>query len=917
VATVQDEVRQRFGLVPNFFRLAPEVPDIAEDLWGFARFAYLDNPLPSLFKERLFVWLSRFCEVRYCIARHVGFLVGLGRAAGDPHAQVQSVDAIVRLLTRPVPRGEALRAHIAQCARLDQPVAQLPAPDSELECAMFGCATQLFLHPGAEPDCTPALRHALGPARMEYMRLLLAFVHTAHYWTALHPELVFEDDLKRMLATHRMLGQCVLDDPEAGCSAIGRRLLAEVDTLRHEKQQLARETELHLERDLADSRLLHNISNELIGEQHVDTLYGKIIDAAVRLVHGTGGSMQVLAAGPGGRRELKLLGQRGLGPEAVAFWDRVQAGEATSCGAALASGQRVVVPDVERCEFMAGTEDLEMYRKMHIRAVQTTALHTRTGAMVGCFSTYWHEPYQPSEHELQMLDILARQAADLLERAKVEEALRASEDRFRRALQPQNVGILFFDTSGRIKEANEAFLHMSGFTRADLAAGRLRWDRMTPPEWMDGTRRALEEFVTQGWTTPYEKEYFHKDGSRWWGLFEATRLSGDDGVEFVIDITDRKRTEQALKDADRRKDVFIATLAHELRNPLAPISNAVQLLRRTDGRRKADQLMDMVERQVRQIVRLVDDLLEVSRITSGKIELHKAPVALSEIVHDALQTSKPLIDQSRHMLTVSLPAEQVTLDADSVRLTQVLANLLNNAAKYTETGGHIWLTARRDGAGVVLSVRDNGSGIAADKLPQIFDLFAQADQRSGRGQGGLGIGLTMARSLVEMHGGSIEAHSAGLEAGSEFIVHLPLPECPAADPAQQRGMQDHVPLSGQRILVVDDNQDAADSLGMLLQADGAEVQVAHDGRAALAAAARFGPRTVLLDLGMPGMDGYEVARELRRDPRWQALRIIALTGWGQEADRQKTSASGFDFHMTKPIDLDALKAWLTGGGKQV
>jgi PAS domain S-box-containing protein len=634
----------------------------------------------------------------------------------------------------------------------------------------------------------------------------------------------------------------------------------------------------------------------------------------MRLLHASGGSMQMLVTGPDGRRELKMLGHRSLTPEAAGFWDRVQAGEATSCGAALATGQRVVVPDVERCEFMAATEDLEMYRRMRIRAVQTTALHARDGALVGCFSTYWPQPHQPSEHELQMLDILARQAADLLERGRGEEALRASEDRFRRALQPQNVGIVFFDTDGRITETNDAFLRMSGYNRADLAAERLRWDKMTPPEWMASSYHALEELRTKGWTTPYEKQYIHKDGSRWWGLVAATRLSDDEGVKFVIDITDRKRAEQALKDADRRKDVFIATLAHELRNPLAPISNAVQLLRRVDGRRKADRLLEMVDRQVHQIVRLVDDLLEVSRITGGKIELHKAAVALSTVVNDAVETSGPLIDQSRHELTVSLPQEEMVLDADSVRLTQVLANLLNNAAKYTDAGGHIWLTAWRDGAQAAISVRDNGIGIAADQLPQIFDLFAQVKQRAGS-QGGLGIGLTTARSLVEMHGGTIAAHSAGLEAGSEFVIRLPLPDLPPAAVAAPQVKQGEVPFSGQRILVVDDNQDAADSLGLLLQADGAEVQVAYDGQAALAAAAQFAPQTVLLDLGMPGMDGYEVARELRRDPRWQALRIIALTGWGQEADRQKTSATGFDFHLTKPIDLDALKAWLTGAGQ--
>jgi PAS domain S-box-containing protein len=909
---IDDEVRQRFGLLPNFFRLTPNNPDITAQLWGFARFAYMDNPLPSLFKERLFVWLSRFCEVRYCIARHVGFLVGLGHVAGDAACRAQSVDDMLRLLTREVPRDAALRAHVARCAALPAPLAELPAPDSELEWSIFACATHVFLHGGAEPDCLGALRRALGPSRLEQVSLLLTFAHTAHFWTRIHPGLTLEDDVNALLATQESLQRCLADDAEAACTQVGQRLLAELDMLRQEKQQLMRDSETRLQDDLAASRLLHDISNELISEQHIDSLYLKIIDAAIRLLDGSGGSLQILVRDRGGGSELRLLGERGLDPDAIAHWSRVRAGSASTCGAALASGQRVIVPDTARCAFLAGTADLAVYDRNRVHALQTTPLYSRSGVMVGALSTYWPAPHQPSEHELQMLDILARQAADLIERTQVEEALRNSQDRFRRALQSDGVGVMFFDTVGGITEANDAFLKMCGYTRADLSAGMLRWDRMTPPEWMGESFRALEEFKATGRITPYEKEYIRKDGTRWWALFAGTRLSEDEGVEFVVDITDRKRAEQALREADRRKDVFLATLAHELRNPLAPISNAVQLLRRIDGRRKADRMMEIVERQVRQIVRLVDDLLEVSRIAGGKIELARARVALADIVGDAIETSRPLVEQARHTLSVGLPEEAVMLDADRVRLTQVLANLLNNAAKYTDPGGHIWLTARCEAHELAITVRDDGIGIPRDQLPQIFDIFAQVHQLAGRDQGGLGIGLSMVRSLVEMHGGRVEAHSDGPGSGCEFVVRLPLPQT-APDTAAAPSVQaPALSLSGHRILIVDDNRDAADSLGMLLQAEGAEVRVAYDGLAALADMEVFHAPTVLLDLGMPDMDGYAVARQLRQDGRYQRTRIVALTGWGQESDRSQTRAGGFDFHMTKPVELATLKAWLNG-----
>jgi CheY-like chemotaxis protein/two-component sensor histidine kinase len=404
-----------------------------------------------------------------------------------------------------------------------------------------------------------------------------------------------------------------------------------------------------------------------------------------------------------------------------------------------------------------------------------------------------------------------------------------------------------------------------------------------------------------------------RDGSWHWFESHASPWHSGDGehrgyVGISLDITGAVQAEEALKEADRRKDEFLATLAHELRNPLAPISNAVQLMRRPDGRRQSDRVVEMVGRQVRQMARLVDDLMEVSRITRGKIDLKLERVPFAEIVASAIETSQPMIDRAGHQLAVALPEQPLFLDADRVRLTQVFSNLLNNAAKYTDTGGRIWFDVRREDDQVVATVRDTGIGIPADALPGVFDMFAQAHRSAGRGQGGLGIGLTMVRSLVEMHHGTVEARSPGAGQGSEFIVRLPLaPDHDLGNDVPQLGQaRPAAPFHGQRILVVDDNRDAADTLGLLLEADGAEVRVVYDGRAALAMAETFLPTSVLLDIGMPGMDGYEVARRLRQDERFSGLRIAALTGWGQDADRRQTRNRGFSHHLTKPVTIEEL-----------
>jgi signal transduction histidine kinase/CheY-like chemotaxis protein len=369
------------------------------------------------------------------------------------------------------------------------------------------------------------------------------------------------------------------------------------------------------------------------------------------------------------------------------------------------------------------------------------------------------------------------------------------------------------------------------------------------------------------------------------------------------------RAKQQLQDADRRKDEFLAMLAHELRNPLAPVRNSLQILRLADVHDPTVERVRLVmERQIGHLIRLVDDLMEVSRITRGKIELRPERMDLLRAIRSAVETSQPLIDAAGHDFELDLPGEPLPLDADPVRLAQVFANLLNNAAKYSDPSGRIRLGARREGEEVVVVVRDEGIGIPPELLPHVFDLFTQLDSTHRRSQGGLGIGLTLVRSLVRMHGGSVAARSEGVGHGSEFEVRLPIARGEVT--AEQAPEAAPVAASAMRVLVVDDNRDAADSLGVLLDSFGYQVEVTHDGPAALRAAELFRPELVLLDIGMPEMDGYEVARRLRSGPRGDALVLVALTGWGQEEDRQRTQAAGFDHHLVKPTDLDALQRLL-------
>jgi signal transduction histidine kinase/ActR/RegA family two-component response regulator len=376
-------------------------------------------------------------------------------------------------------------------------------------------------------------------------------------------------------------------------------------------------------------------------------------------------------------------------------------------------------------------------------------------------------------------------------------------------------------------------------------------------------------------------------------------------------LAERARAEEALRLADRRKDEFLATLGHELRNPLAPLLAALHLLKSAGLKAPVvARVTAVMDRQIGHLLRLVSDLLEVSRITRGLIEVQREPIDLGFVVQSAVDSCRTALDVARHELSVHIPDEPVIVWGDTVRLTQVFSNLLNNAAKYTEAGGRITVRVSREDRRARVSVKDNGIGIASDQLKAVFEMFTQVDRSNRAAQGGLGIGLTLVRSLVTQHGGTVEARSEGIGSGSEFVVDLPAADVPAVKAAP---LQQARPFPPRRILIADDNRDAADTLGELLTSLGATVHVVHSGGDALVAIDAFGPDAMLLDIGMPGMDGFEVARRLRARPGGERLLLIALTGWGQTEDQLRSRAAGFDHHVVKPPDVERLRELLMAG----
>jgi PAS domain S-box-containing protein len=515
-------------------------------------------------------------------------------------------------------------------------------------------------------------------------------------------------------------------------------------------------------------------------------------------------------------------------------------------------------------------------------------------------------------------------AADITQRKQAEEALRKSEERYRTIFESIDEGFcvleVIFEPAGRavdyrFLEVNPAFAKHTG-----LQDAQHRRARELVPDLDDHWFEIYGGVARTGEPVRFEQE--SRPMGRWFDVY-ATRMGGPGSAKVALlfnDITDRKRAQEDLRrlaaelaESDRRKTEFLATLAHELRNPLAPISNGLQLMRLAASKPEAqEKAREMMERQLRQLVRLVDDLLDVARITSGKVELKKERIALQSALTAAVESSMPAITAAGHSLSVQVPDVPLEVIADPVRLCQVVSNLLNNAAKYTPAGGRITLSARQEAAQAVVCVEDTGNGIAAEALPHVFEMFTQSGRDRSRSQGGLGIGLALVRRLVELHGGSVSADSAGPGLGSRFALRLPLAARTSAEgPAFAGEAAAQHAASQLRVLVVDDNVDAAESLAALLDLAGHATRVAHDGDQALRTAHEFRPEVVFLDIGMPGKDGYEVARALRGTPETQQAVLVALTGWGAKDDRARTRSAGFDHHLTKPAGLAAVEGLLS------
>ncbi len=493
---------------------------------------------------------------------------------------------------------------------------------------------------------------------------------------------------------------------------------------------------------------------------------------------------------------------------------------------------------------------------------------------------------------------------------------------------------------GIIQHWNGAAERLFGYT-PEQAVGR-HISLLIPPDRADEEERIIACLMAGERIEHYDTVRLRNDGQRLQVSLTISAVKNQEGQivgasKIVRDITERKRMEDELRElatdlseADHRKDEFLATLAHELRNPLAPIRNGLQLMKLAGGQDEViERIHSMMERQLTQMVRLVDDLMDVSRISRGKLELRKERIPLLEVLNSAVETSRPLINEMGNKLTISLPEQPVLIDGDMTRLAQVFLNLLNNAAKYSDQGGHIELVAKVEWRVVsdenedtrlaaipsplathqsplatpfvVVSVKDAGIGIAVDQLTKIFQMFTQVDRSLEKSQGGLGIGLSLVKSLVEMHGGTVEAHSDGPGTGSEFVVYLPI----ARDRQQSQhydAEEEQDVRSALRILVVDDNRDSADSLAMLLRVMGNEVRTAYDGQAGVDAAKEYRPNVVLLDIGLPKLNGYEACRDIRKQPWGKSTVLIAATGWGQEEDRRRSQEAGFDHHMVKPVN---------------
>jgi signal transduction histidine kinase/CheY-like chemotaxis protein len=654
---------------------------------------------------------------------------------------------------------------------------------------------------------------------------------------------------------------------------------------------------------LEDLEQLHDLSTRLPRLKTLPEQLQLILQTLVRL---QGAARGLISKCDLDSEQLSVIASVGFGEAALRQLHGVELGEG-ACGLACLHKERVLIRDTEQDERFARFRAFA--RHEGFRAVHSTPLLTHGGEVFGAISTHFEAPYRLNERDIRLAELCAAKVTVFIERAQAEALSRERDERFRVVLESSAVPFFIIvpqrDASDMVVDfrwtyVNAAAAHIFGSSRDTLVGHCM--SEVIPNIWSDSD--SFEHYMSAA--SKSEVREFELELNSSASFHVVASPLGSSVAVWWTDISDRKSHERGLQEADRRKDEFLAVLAHELRNPLAPIRQAALIARTpaaTDEQKRWGQ--EVIERQVHTMSLLLDDLLDVSRITRGTLQLRKQRALLSAVVQAAVETARPLVDSKRHTLTVECPPD-IRVNVDPLRLAQVLSNLLTNAAKYTNPGGVIHVSAEIRGGDVSLSVADNGIGLASDELGSIFAMFSQVRSALDRSEGGLGIGLALTRGLVQLHGGTIEARSDGQGRGSVFTVQLPSAVLSSEELSVGSGVASPRLKLSRRILIADDNRDSAESLAILLRMDGHEVFVTHDGEQAYAAFDKHLPEVALLDIGMPRMSGYELARRIRSESNSPDVLLIAITGWGQSGDRAKAAAAGFDHHLTKPLDYSAL-----------
>ncbi|HUP31324.1 MAG TPA: ATP-binding protein [Usitatibacter sp.] len=657
-----------------------------------------------------------------------------------------------------------------------------------------------------------------------------------------------------------------------------------------------------LEAQVDSLTMMHELSMKLGAMTDLAPAMQAILDTAVSV---QGAQMGIVWLQDPESGDLVAAASHGFEGEKLMLFQRVPVGpEGGSAGNAFHQRRRWVVEDTDADPSFAPYRDAA--REAGFRAVHSTPIVTRSGALLGVLSVHHGKRHAPAQRDRQVADVCARHAADAVEALRNQEALRESERLYRAIGESIDYGVWVCDAEGRNTYASDSFLKMTGMTQEQCSG--FGWGDVLHPDDMGHTMAAWRKCVKEGGAWDMEYRVRGVDGQWHSVLARGAPVKSARGAIVAwaginLDIRRLKQVENELRELDQRKNEFLATLAHELRNPLAPLRNGLEVMRLASGNpQTVEKARCMMERQLGQMVRLVDDLLDVSRVSRGKIELRRERVDLAKVLRNALETSQPLIGERGHTFVVNMPPERVMVSADVTRLSQVFWNLLNNAAKYTHAAGRVELSVRPGDGWAEVSIADNGIGIPPDMQARVFDIFTQVDRSLEKSQGGLGIGLSIAKRLVEMHGGTISVKSEGHGKGSEFIVRLPATietRLPTDDGAATR------PTPGgprHRILVADDNHDSATTLSLMLEVMGHEVRVARDGQEAVDLADEFRPEAILMDIGMPRMNGYDACKCIRGQPWASRAFIVALTGWGQDDDKNRSRAAGFDRHLVKPVE---------------